>query len=207
MDVFRPQTGSLELIAVRPREVEMEPAAWPDAEPAVDRLLCVSCLPERLDHLVSDFAAAHAEARPNRRDQIARVGPELPSQCGDADSCRALNRSPPPGVHRRDRASLRIRKEDWRTVGDPHRDDELRVVGEDDVGFRWHPLAVLTSRDGYADAVHLLYQPDCGRLGTERGGHGVPLGWITTKRQVMRGEEMTGDRRERLALQTGSDRR
>ena len=71
MDVVGSEAGSHELIAVRPREVEVKSGGRPNAEPALYCVSGMAGLPERLDHFFANLAAADAKAGSNRRDEIA----------------------------------------------------------------------------------------------------------------------------------------
>jgi len=175
VDVVGSEAGSHELIAVRPREVEVKSGGRPNAEPALYCVSGMAGLSERLDHFFANLAAADAKAGSNRRDEIAWIRPELACHGADTGASSALNRSPPSRVHGAHRPSPGIGDEHWRAVSNSDGDDEVGVVGEDDVRFGRIPFGVPASRDGYAVAVDLTHESNHGRIRTQRGGNRLPL--------------------------------
>jgi hypothetical protein len=205
VDVVGLEAGSHELIAIRPREVEVKSACRTNAEPAIYCVSGMAGLPERLDHFFANFAAADAKARTNRRHQIVWIRSELACHGADTGASRALNRSPPSRVHGPHRLSSGIRDEDWRAVSDSNGDDEVGVIGEDDVRLGRTPFGVPAPGDGYAVAMDLTHESNYGRICTERGGNRLPLCRVAAQCQVVRREQMARDRPERLAFEGSAD--
>ena len=151
MDIGELDSGVSGLIAVRPREVEVKSGGRPNAEPALYCVSGMAGLPERLDHFFANLAAADAKAGSNRRDEIGWIRPELTRHGADAGASSALTVAPPsrvctaPTARRRESAM-----ENWRAVSNSDRDDEVGVVGEDDVRFGRIPFRVPASSDRLA---------------------------------------------------------
>jgi hypothetical protein len=164
-------------------------------------------LTERLDHFLSHLAAAHAQTGSDRGDKVRRVRPELALHGSDPCTGRALQGSTPPGVHGSDGPTSLIRNQDRGTVRDPDRDDELRIIAEEDVGLRCGPRG-LSAPPGnrHLRAVYLLHEPNRGRIGAQSGRHSLPFPGIASELQVTRREEMTGDVAERSALEGRTNR-
>jgi hypothetical protein len=144
----------------------MKSAAWPDAEPPIDRVVPVPRLTEGLDNLFTYFSATDTQTGADRGNQVLGVRPELARHGADSGRCRTLNCSAPSGVHRADHAPLSIRNEDWRAIRHSNRDDEVRIGGDDRIRFRRMPC-VAAGRDGHIRPVDLPDQANRRRIGPE----------------------------------------
>jgi hypothetical protein len=174
VDVVGSEAGSHELIAVRPREVEVKSGGRTNAEPALYCVSGMAGLSERLDHFIANLATADGMAWSNRRDELAWSRPELAGHGADTGASSALNRSRHP-AHGAHRPSPGIRDQDWRAVSDSDGDDEVGVVGEDDIRFGRIPFGVSASGDGYAVAMDLTHESTHGGICAERSGNRLPL--------------------------------
>ena len=172
----RAEPGDVDVVAVggrQPRADRGSPARgggeiWP-AGPMLNQRSIASPgwpgLPERLDHLFANLAAADAKAGSNRRDEIAWIRPELACHGADTGASSALHRSPPSRMHGAHRPSPGIRDENWRAVSNPHGDDEVGVVGEDDVRFGRIPFGrVPAAGDRHAGRGGPAHQSNHGRI-------------------------------------------
>ena len=102
----------------------------------VDVLTRVTGGEEGVDQRFADFVVVRPGTRTNRRDQVRRVGPELPLHRLDGGLGNARAGAAPAGVNRGRRAANRIDQQDRDAVRDHHRQREAGLIRHDRVAVR-----------------------------------------------------------------------
>ncbi len=168
--------GVLELLAIRPPQVEVRALAGSPNEPAVERCPIVPCGSKSVDDLLTHLPATRSKTWTDRGHQICWLA--APFGCEPLDRRRhdPLHGAPPSGVDGRHRASPSIGEENGSAVGDPHDEGDRWVRREDAIRCRSDPHRIVANRRlDDTSPVNLIQKPQAISRHPGEGRKSVPL--------------------------------
>lgn len=181
------EPGAHQLIVISALEIEQRSISVARLEPGLDRIGSGvrGAGAKRFHDVGSDFAAALPETRTNGGHQVGGLAVEFAHHGPHAGS-RSAGRGPAPtGVHGTDGSAARVEQQHRRAIGDADADGHIRIVSDDDVGFRPHPGdGPAATGDRGLNPVHLFHQQQPIGRHTERGGDRRPLPLIVSQLQI-----------------------
>ena len=143
-----------------PRSHELIPIGTPEIqaprtiiEPRREHLVSPARRTKCIAHIRPDLIAAGSDGGSNRRHEVRRVGAAQLCQSLHRPPCDALRRSTPAGVDCTDRTGVGVRDENRHTVGNPDRQQNVRIACHDAV--RLVTAVQRTSRLQHPRAVNL----------------------------------------------------